>query len=193
MPKKPAHPWPEVRALADPQAAWVEPDAPPDAPLAFHLIPLATPEGGPVRYFPPSFTVHYGGEASLPDATLRVRIVRRKVLEVTEITFKASDEDEPIPRSLLSALNLGEMVTEALELVAFEGPAWNDAPQPHLARRRRRPVIDQLDEVAAAYRSGGIAEVRERCYVGERHAYGLVKQARDKGLLPPKQTKKESN
>jgi hypothetical protein len=60
-------------------------------------------------------------------------------------------------------------------------------------RRRRTPTTDkELREFAAAYRKdfvrGRMAEFAESLGYSERHAYRLLRLARERGLLPEKET-----
>jgi hypothetical protein len=64
-----------------------------------------------------------------------------------------------------------------------EAQAVEAAAEIRASTRRRRTPLERLERVAALYAEGGAKRVQDGLPVSERHAWRLVKQARDEGLI----------
>ena len=153
------------------------------------------PFGPPVSVY--TVTVEDDTRVALPDGGIttpaRARVERDNVAftiaaENGVATYRDLELRGPFKPELLRVLGVASLAEQATRAIArtAEGdvPFWDEALSAarhfHRARRITQEVVEQA---ADAYRAGGINEVIEQLFIGERQAWRYVRRAQEQGLL----------
>ena len=114
--------------------------------------------------------------------------------EPTCTRMEVTPGTQPLTRKLLGQLDPGWFARDLLVYTAMAPKGEHPGvftPDPEGAAevmaslpKRRSTTPARLEQVASAYRAGGITRVITACHVSKSQAYRLVDQARKAGKLP---------